>query len=902
MLQMLQKDDKIMVHNIYKSKLNQEKLQQMLLYVLFFGQFSCFAGYSGATELRYTINEELTRGVRIGNLASDLSLDLSVTPPLQFSQASQGVNSMYVDLNNLTGELFTTVNQIDREELCPENVHVQECILPLDVIILPQQYFKLVKVKIGIKDINDNAPVFPVDEIHLSVSENAQINTRLAIEHSAVDPDIGINGVQTYWLENDYGVFTLDVEEHESGEMTPYLIVMGPLDREREDEYVTTIIAEDGGNPPLTGAASLRVSITDVNDNCPSFAESQINVTLSGNSTVGSRVAVVQAFDKDVGSNALIKYSYGDRVPVATKTMFRLDEATGIIELSGKIDGSTVQVHKLTILAYGPGCIPAVMTVIVSIAKVVFIPPMMIPRYIASESEGNVYLKESESANSPIAFFSIKDPDQQHKVVCYLESDGPFRLIAYKNVINEYLLETTEALDYEVKNVYDIVVVASDTAGLLLKTFIKVQVLDENDNAPVFNQQLVEVYLEENNAPNTFLAKLQAVDADSGERGAISYFLGMDAPSEFALNKSTGVLVASLSLDREKQEKYRFTVRAVDSGSPHLESEATVIVTVLDKNDNNPRFINKDFNFFVPENFPDLGEIGVIGVTDADASKNGWIALSISNGSDIFVIDSGKGTLRAKIPLDRELQSSYVLWVEAVDGGVPPLSSSAKVTVLLLDINDNPPIVLFPQSNMTYLLVLPSTLPGSSITEVYAVDNDTGMNAVIAYSIIGRKGPRPESFHIDSKTGNITLQEALLETDYGLYRLLVKVSDQGYPEPLHSTIMVNLFVNETVSNESYIENLLRREPEINLEEKQPQIYEEPQRKLIESFSCAPVVISLSVVTLSLFFLVILLTLYICSKKGNKHKHEEETLEVQVPLRANLDLHILEKKPVDITNI
>lgn len=55
--------------------------------------------------------------------------------------------------------------------------------------------------------------------------------------------------------------------------------------------------------------------------------------------------------------------------------------------------------------------------------------------------------------------------------------------------------------------------------------------------------------------------------------------------------------------------------------------------------------------------------------------------------------------------------------------------------------------------------------------------------AVIAYSIIGRRGPRPESFRIDPKTGNITLEEALLQTDYGLYRLLVKVSDHGYPEP-----------------------------------------------------------------------------------------------------------------------
>ena len=229
----------------------------------------------------------------------------------------------------------------------------------------------------------------------------------------------------------------------------------------------------------------------------------------------------------------------------------------------------------------------------------------------------------------------------------------------------------------------------------LLRTFqvkkmIKVQLLDDNDNAPVFLQPLVELTIEENNAPNAFLTKLDATDADSGERGQVSYFLGPDAPSYFSLDSVTGILTVSTQLDREEKETYRYTVRAVDSGKPPQESVATVIITVLDKNDNSPRFINKDFSFFVPENFPGYGEIGVISVTDADTGQNGWVALSVVNQSDIFVIDTGKGLLRAKVSLDREQQSSYTLWVEAVDGGMPPLSSTAKITkplCLLLEPN-----------------------------------------------------------------------------------------------------------------------------------------------------------------------------------------------------------------------
>ncbi|XP_069496019.1 protocadherin-20 [Ambystoma mexicanum] len=879
----------------------QSDLQHWLLLFLFAGLLHCSAGFSRATELLYTINEGLPEGVLIGNLGEDLQLDFLADPPLSFSLASKGISEHYVTLNNYSGELYTSSQELDREVLCLESAGALDCLLLLDIIILPQEYFMFVKVKIIIRDINDNAPCFPVGQINVSVPENAQINTRLAIEHPAFDPDVGINAVQTYRLVDYHGVFTLDVEENENGERTPYLIIMAPLDRETKSEYFSSIIAEDGGVPPLIGSATLLIDISDINDNCPMFSETQVNATLYGNATQGTHVVTVQAVDIDLGANAEVTYTFSERVPQSSRDVFHLDQITGIIKLSRRIDGSTVQLHKLTILANGPGCIPAVITVIVNIIKVLFRPPEIVPRYIANEEKGVVYLRELEPVNSPIAFFTVRDPDDKYKVDCYLEGDGPFGLSAYKPYTNEYLLETTKLLDFETQPAYEIIVVASNSEGHSVRNIIKVQILDDNDNSPKFPQPLVELSIEENNAPGAFLTKFYASDADSGERGQVSYFLGPDAPSYFSLDKVTGILTVSTQLDREEKEKYRYSVKARDAGSPPRESLVTVILVVLDRNDNSPRFINKDFSFFVPENFPGLGEIGIISVTDPDIGQNGWVALSIVNGSEIFVIDTGKGLLRAKVSLDREQQSSYVLWVEAVDGGDPALSSTAKITILLLDVNDNPPLVLFPQSNMSYLLVLPSTLPGSPITEVYAVDKDTGMNAVIAYSIIGRRGPRPESFRIDPKTGNITLEDSLMHTDYGLYRLLVKVSDHGYPEPLHSTVMVNLFVNDTVCNESYIESLLRKEPDINVEEKEPQIAIEPTHRKTDSASCLPTLVALSITSLGLIILVTLMGIYICSRKGRK-QHREDPFEVQIPLNGKIDLQLLERKPMDISNI
>ncbi|XP_028836672.1 protocadherin-20 [Denticeps clupeoides] len=852
---------------------------------------SCSSDFS---PLLYKIKEGLPKGTFIGAIGADLKLDLSADPPRFFTLAQEKTGLRYVDLNATTGELFTSSVEIDRETLCTDASEGQGCFLSPDVIILPQQYFQLVKIMVFIEDVNDNRPQFPSNEIKVFVPENAAVNERFAIEQSAMDPDLGINGVQTYWLSNDYEVFTLDVEENKGGELTPILIVTESLDRETNSEYVTEIIAEDGGSPPLLGTAKLRIIITDINDNCPKFTESQVNVTLNGNTSQGTQLVRLRALDPDLGPNAHITYSYSERVSKETRSLFHLDEGTGVIKLAGKINTNTGKFYKLTVLAKEPGCIPDVAMVHVHVIKVTSGPPTIIPRYIASEKDGVVSLKESEPPLTPVAFFTVKNADPRQRVECHLEGLGPFKLSPYKQVKNEYLLETTERMDYESQHEYELTIMARSSHGAVVKTLVRVQVIDENDNTPVFRQSLMELFVEENNPPNTFLTRLEATDLDSGDRGSVVYLLGADAPPIFHLDRLTGVLTVSTSLDREEKETYRFMVRAADRGSPRNEGIATVIITVRDCNDNSPRFINKDFTFFVPENFPGFGEIGVLSVTDPDAGENGWVALSIINGSDIFVIDTGRGVLRAKTPLDREQQGTYYLWVEAVDGGKPALSCVAMVTVLLLDVNDNPPMVLFPQSNQSYMLVLPSTLPGTSITEVYAVDMDTGMNAVIAYSIIKRKGCDPDSFEIDPITGNITLRK--MPNECCLCRLLVKVSDHGQPEPLHSTVLVNLFVNETVNNESYIQSLLRQTDIGNLDITAEKSTGNPT----DPFPCRPVLIGLSTSCLGLLILVVSLSVYISCKSLRKHK--KKRLEVEIPLKMKSDVHAVDRKLMEISSI
>uniref|UniRef100_UPI00398E617D protocadherin-20 n=1 Tax=Pristiophorus japonicus TaxID=55135 RepID=UPI00398E617D len=876
------------------STLNHPKIQQgMLPFILCTGLF--LASCSLASELVYRVKEELPSGTLIGNLGTDLKLDGLAEPGVTYNLVSQPGDGRFVDLNRDTGELRTSDSVLDRESLCPGQPEL-ECSLLLDVILLPARLFRLLKLRILVEDINDNSPRFPAASIGVSVAENAEPGSRYPLEPPAEDCDPGANGAVSYRLSGAHAGFSLSSEPDGGGR--PVLVLEMALDREARELYVMGLIAEDGGSPRRSGTATLTVSVTDVNDNCPQFTESRLNLTLHANATVGSQVARLRATDPDLGYNAHIVYSYGDRVAKTSIQLFSLDRTSGTIRLASPLQEKTAQIHRLTVLATGTGCSPVTAAVQISIVQVLSSPPRVTPRYIALQSEGVVYLKETEPVPTPIAFFTVIDPDQRETVRCYLEGRGPFRLAPYRTFQDEYLLETSQVLDYEVKQQYELTVVAENTKRLALRTHIKIQLIDQNDNSPIFTNSLVEVTIEENNPPNSFLIKMKATDDDSGEMGTITFALGPNVPPIFVLDKFSGGLTVSTSLDREEQEKYRLIIRAIDGGSPPRESTTTVLLTVLDTNDNSPRFINKDFNFFVPEDHPSFSEIGVIGVIDPDVGNNGWVALSILNGSEHFVIDTGKGNLMANAPLDREQQSSYILWVQAMDGGEPALSAVAKVTVLLIDVNDNPPLVLFPQSNLSFLLVLPSTIPGSSITEVYAVDKDTGMNAVIAYSIIGHRGPRPETFIIDTGTGNITLHEALVKNDHGLYRLLVKVSDHGYPEPLHTTVIVNLFVNETLNNESYIENLLRKDPDIRIEENLPETRTDPFQTELNIFPCQTVLIALSALCFGLLTLVFALVCYISLRKRKHRSKEYSVAEVEIPLNKRIASYSLENKSVN----
>ncbi|XP_053330037.1 protocadherin-20-like [Spea bombifrons] len=826
-------------------------------------------------EIAFRVQEEQTGGRVIGSLKEKLK----IPDPLHFILLDK---TEYFTLDSQNGDLYTTEKKLDRESVCPFD-SIDECVITIDVFVSSEDHSEITKVKVFVEDINDNAPYFTEDTITLSIPEDAAVGSMFPIDHLARDADAENNRGLTYQLHCPDHVFTLD---HRADVIS--LTVSKPLNRESQSEYKIILIASDRGSPSLSGSAALIVQIIDVNDNCPVFLTNNISVSLPKNSSVNTTVAQLVAFDEDIGENGVIQYVYSSRVPEASKKLFNLDSSSGIIILSALISDERTQLHVLPVLAVGPGCVPDVAVVKVTFQELTKQQPRMEFRFIGTQDTMGVSLKEDVSPNTVIAILEIKDPDHSILRPPYINGISPFLLKPSESSPDTYLLLTSKQLDFESEQKYTLHIIGNSTfdKSKFHEEILSITIEDVNDNAPQFPQGLLEVFIDENNNAGEPLLKVSASDADGGSNGDISYSLGHGAPDMFSIDSSSGILTTTASFDRENEMAYSFPVIAMDHGSPSLNNSCIIKINILDKNDNAPRFSTTEFTFFIPENLPRYGEVGIINVTDVDFGLNGEFTLLVLNVTKLFSVGPDR-ILRSKDYFDYELERMYEVWVEAKDKGNPPLVSRAKIHVFILDVNDNAPLILSPESNFSYVLVSPDITKGSSITKVHAVDYDTGMNGIITYSEFGEVDPNANLFKIDTITGNITLKETTNIQHCGLYQMLVKASDQGYPEALSAIVRVNILLNHSISNRSYVESLIMDKTITTKSNQVIMLSPCPQYKAMALLSwslTAPV--TLAILSISALCCMTGTFLFLCRRK--RHLKKKKRPDVQIPLKHKVD--------------
>ncbi|XP_029297448.1 LOW QUALITY PROTEIN: protocadherin-20 [Cottoperca gobio] len=757
--------------------MNWAGLLQNLLIVIHLQQSIC-------GSVRFSVPEEQGPGVLAGSLSEHFS------PPYQL------LTQKYLWMDNNTGNFYTTDQKMDREALCREETKDEECIILHNAVVGPSG--DLIQFPVIIEDINDNAPHFESSEIHLKISEDVTVGISFLLDDNAQDRDARYNGKLQYQLKDFDGVFSLNVEENSSVIM---LVVQTALDRETRDLYQMVLVATDCGSGPLSATATLIVTVTDVNDNCPSFSSDSVrSVTIPGDSPKNMLVVQVRATDPDSGLNAAIIYSLSPKVSERAKKLFSLDSLTGSITLTQDLQSDNSEELLLKVLARGHHCPPADTQVTVSVLPKVNQELAIKIGFIAEHQNQTMVLPENQPP-TVLAVLELEGDSGFKGSSLAIENEVPFTLSPQNG---KYLLSTSKPLDYELKSEHHISVVVHGRSaeGSVISPsgrVIRVLVADVNDNAPHFLQSHYQLEVEENNQPGMSLLQLSASDADSGYNGRVTYRLDKHTSTIFHIDPVTGQLSVSAVLDREQQGVHELSVFAQDSGSPPLESVATVSICVLDQNDNAPVFVTPHFIFFIPENIPPFAQVGRVGVTDLDKVKNGYLELHVVSSSGPFVLDNTLETLRTTTNMDREKDDRYELYLLASDHGHPvALTSTARVTIFVEDINDNQPKVIFPSSNSSCQTVSPATITGTIVTKILAVDEDSGLNSEITYTVVAPDpGQNSSPFRVDSRSGNITVAQQLLRKDLGMHHLFIVVRDGGKPA-LYTTVWVNLLVNESM--------------------------------------------------------------------------------------------------------
>ncbi|CAF96450.1 unnamed protein product, partial [Tetraodon nigroviridis] len=553
----------------------------------------------------------------------------------------------------------------------------------------------------------------------------------------------------------------------------------------------------------------VEIEVVDINDNPPSFPETDITVEISESATPGTRFPLESAFDPDVGSNALRTYD------ITTNNYFYIDVQTQTdgnkfaeLVLEKPLDREQQAAHRYVLTAVDGGQPPRTGTALLVVR--VLDSNDNVP--VFDQSVYTVSLSENAPVGTLVIQLNATDMDEGlNGEIVYSFSNHISNRVKDLFSIDPRTgrIEVRGEVDFEESSLYQIFVQAKDLGPNAIPTHCKVlvKVTDVNDNAPEITFSTVTESVSEKAAPGTVIALLSVTDKDAEENGQIHVELLGEVPFKLKSSfRNYFTIVTDGPLNREQADSYSVTVVARDKGSPSLATSKSIRVQVSDENDNSPTFTQSIYDVYVTENNVPGAYIHAVTALDPDAGQNALISYSILEcniqGMSVKTyvsINEETGYLYALRSFDYELLKDFTFMVQARDAGTPPLTSNATIKVIIVDQNDNPPLVLAPLGkNGTAREPLPrSAEPGYLVTRIVAMDADDGENARLSYSIL--RGNENGMFRMDWRTGELrTARRVSAKRDlHQLYDLMIEVRDHGQP-PLSSSASIQVMLVDSV--------------------------------------------------------------------------------------------------------
>ncbi|XP_011700823.1 PREDICTED: DE-cadherin isoform X2 [Wasmannia auropunctata] len=598
---------------------------------------------------------------------------------------------------------------------------------------------------------HNHKPVFSNCSNYAPVVDEEVERFTFVIQVHAEDKDPPKNGgTITYSLVKDLDKRNLKFEiDNKTGIITTAQI----LDRDepaREREVYLTVLATDNGKPQLDDVCTFKVDILDINDNPPFFDKAAYEESVPQDLPVGREVMRVSATDIDDGINSVVRYDL-----IAKKqedsSYFRIDRETGVIFLNKTIDRSPNSKFSIVATATDTGETPLSTAIELDIRVVeshkkapAFLPrsaePIKIPENFSDFDASIIQLKavsnivnSSNSDNSNLVFELVTGRTEQSN------KGNTFRIIQTKKDSNVADIKLSQRLDYESNTQYSLIVRVLNDYQLAAETVIDIEVLDVNDNIPVFRDIKGGSVLE-NEPRGVDVMQVRAIDADgTSANNQVSYEL--DSYKDlFAIDPITGTITTLTSFDREFKEFYVVTIIATDNSpsalfktGEHNKGQQYFRIVIADKNDNPPHFTQKVYaHSSVLENVHINAQVTEVTAVDSDSESTVEYSIMSGNTDDSFYIDNS-GKIRVHKQLDYEKITKYNLTVRAFDG---VFNDTAQVEIFIENVNDNQPIFEEFDKNPT---IMEEKLVDGCITTVKAYDpdiEDRKADQHIVYSIV----------------------------------------------------------------------------------------------------------------------------------------------------------------------
>lgn len=638
-------------------------------------------------------------------------------------------------------------------------------------------------IVVEITDENDNSPQFTLTSYQATLDENTPVGSSV-LKVAATDKDKGKNGFVTYAIANSSPLpFTIDP-------FTGVISTSEHLDYElMKRRYHLRVWASDSGSPfSQVSECPVTITLNNINDNIPLFERVGCNATIPVDFPVGHTIAELSAIDLDELQQLRYVIELGNELQV-----FGIDSVSGAVTLKQPIplrmgsftlrvvatdgkhhsEGSVVRVtvtnkgDDATLHCQETGIFKQLTDKLIESIKPILINPeedtfsdihitnRHSPKFDLS-IPGSIDLPEDHPLNSTIVQFKAIDNDTgfNSKLVYAISSgneDGCFSIDIFSGD-----LQLVCPLDREIKEFYILNITVYDlgTPQTSAWKFIAVNVIDINDNPPVFEQPRYVIRIPENTELDSIIFTAHAIDLDADTSGNIQYSL-LTSTDMFKIDELTGEVTVTGRLDRETSPRHDLWIEARDQAklSPQLFSTIDLVVVLQDTNDNPPKFVPKLYKVKVPEDVP-VGTLLVwVESVDLDLGSGGLVSYNLKNTeSGIFHLDSSTGALTLERELDFERRSSYNLTIRAVDHGLPrSLSSSCFVEIEVLDVNENLHRPVF--TEFVYDAgVMEGAAVGTSVVTLTASDKDLGRDGVVRYHI--HEGSGLGVFTIDEETGN----------------------------------------------------------------------------------------------------------------------------------------------------